>query len=305
MAITPTTIATLANLLIPGYDKQVEFNLREVPTFRAMVDRRPVQVDNPGDTVNFTWHGDLATTTTPLSETTSPDPLVVGNPTRTNVVVQEYGTWVQKTLRLSKTAFTAIDSEIAELLSRQQGDTIDALIRAVMDASTNTLDLTTGATKTFQSNTARIIRNKMRRNLIAPKAGQDYVQYVHPDVSFDVMAESGQNVWSSPHTYGGDVQAVYTGEIGRYSALRFVESTRCKVTNPSSGVAGTYLSYTFGRQALVEAVVVEPHTVMGEITDPLKRFVPVGWHAFLGWNTFRPQSLLVTKSQSSLAPALP
>jgi N4-gp56 family major capsid protein len=292
--------AVLSNHIIPAYDRMVTFALRETPSFRSFVDRRPANVTNPGDTVYFTWYADLATTTTPLSETVSPDSIAIANPTRTSVTVNEYGTWVPKSLRLQKTSFLQPDMEIAELLARQQGDTIDALIKAKLDAGTNTLD---GSSGYITAATIRTVRNKMRAKNVAFRDGANYLAHVHPDVTFDLMAESGQNVWSTPHEYV-DTGAIYAGEVGRYSAVRFVENTRCKVTAPASGTAGTYLSYVLGQQALVEANVIEPHTVIGPQTDALNRLAPVGWYGFLGWSLFRPEALLVVKSQSSLAPAL-
>jgi N4-gp56 family major capsid protein len=309
VAVTYTSIAQLSNLLIPGYDKAVEFQLREMPTFRSIVDRRPVAVDNPGQVVYFTFYADLGTTTTPLSETVTPDPIQVANPTRTSVTVNEYGTWLPKTLQLEKFAFTNVDWEIAELLARQQADTVDQLVRAVMDSSTNIFDATTGSgvggTKNASAQLLRTLRNKMRSNLVPFKDGSNYVLHAHPDITFDLMNESGTNSWVSPHIYGGDAGPIYAGEVGKYSAIRIIENTRCTHTAATSGVAGTYTSYLTGSQALVEAVAVEPHTVIGEVTDPLKRFLPVGWHGLLGWNLFRPQGLMNVKSQSSLAPALP
>jgi N4-gp56 family major capsid protein len=295
----------LSNLIVPAYDRLVSFELRETPTFRSIVDRRPVNVTNPGDTVHFTWYADLATTTTPLTETTTPDSLTIANPTRTSVTINEYGTWVPKTIKLQKTAFTKPDMEIAELLARQQGDTLDALVRAKLDAGTNTLDLTAETTKTLSAAHVRLIRNTMRSDNVPFRDGANYVAHVHPDVTFDLMSESGDNVWASPHTYGGDTGAIYAGEVGRYSAVRFIENTRCAVTAPGSGTAGEYLTYVVGKQALVEATAIEPHTVIGPVTDALKRHFPVGWYGLLGWSLFRPESLLVVTSQSSLAPALP
>jgi N4-gp56 family major capsid protein len=302
MAVTYTSIAQLSNLLIPGYDKAVEFQLREMPTFRSIVDRRPVAVDNPGQTVYFTFYADLGVTTTPLSETVTPDPIQVANPTRTSVSVNEYGTWLPKTLQLEKFSFSQVDFEIAELLARQQADTIDQLVKAVMDSSTNTFDNTTvqtAGTKYASAQLLRTMRNKMRSALVPFKDGANYVMYSHPDVTFDLMNESGTNAWVSPHIYGGDAGPIYAGEVGKYAAIRIIENTRCTHT---TGAAATYQNYVLGAQALVEAVAVEPHTVIGEITDPLKRFFPVGWHGLLGWNLFRPQGLLKLTTGSSLAP---
>lgn len=292
----------LSNLIIPAYDRLVTFQLRETPSFRTLVDRRPVNVTNPGDTVHFTWYADLPTTETPLVETDTPAHIAIGNPTRTSVTVNEYGTWVPKTIRLQKTAFTKPDLEIAELLARQQGDTIDNLVRAKMDAGTNVLDATVLANQYLSADLVRRVRNKMRAKNVAPRTGVDYVAHVHPDVTFDLMSESGQNVWATPHTYV-DTAATYAGEVGRYSGVRFIENTRCKYTPAVGGASpapATYLSYVWGQQALVEAVAVEPHTVIGPQTDALRRHFPVGWYGFLGWSLFRPEALLVVKSESSL-----
>jgi N4-gp56 family major capsid protein len=296
--INPTNYAsstTLSNLLIPAYDRLVTFALRETPTFRSLVDRRPTNVTNPGDTVSFTWFADMPTTTAPLSETVSPDSSAVSNPTRTSVTVNEYGTWVPKSIRLQKTSYLQPDLEIAELLARQQGDTIDALVKAKMDAGTNTLG--TGGTTVWTADFTRRIRNNMRAKNVAFRDGSNYVAHVHPDVTFDLMSEAGTNVWSGPHTYQ-DTQAIYAGEVGRYSAVRFIENTRC--TKSGSGATTAYNGYVFGQQALVEANVIEPHTVIGPQTDALNRIAPVGWYGFLGWSLFRPEALLVAKTKSSL-----
>ena len=65
MAFASTT--QLSNLIIPAYDRLVEFELREMPTFRSLVDRKPVNATTVSDTFYFTWYADLAATTTPLA----------------------------------------------------------------------------------------------------------------------------------------------------------------------------------------------------------------------------------------------
>jgi hypothetical protein len=138
----PTNFASttvLSNHIIPAYDRMVTFALREVPSFRALVDRRPANVTNPGDTVQFTWYADMATTTTPLSETVSPDSVAVANPTRTKrhgERVRHLDPEVAADCRRPRSRSRTL--EIAELLARQQGDTIDALVYAKLAAGTNT-----------------------------------------------------------------------------------------------------------------------------------------------------------------------
>jgi N4-gp56 family major capsid protein len=294
----PTNFASttvLSNHIIPAYDRMVTFALRETPSFRTFVDRRPANVTNPGDTVFFSWYADLATTTTPLSETVSPDSVAVTNPSRTSVTVNEYGTWIPKSLRLQKTSFLQPDMEIAELLARQQGDTIDTLIKAKLDAGTNTAG---SATQVWGGNFVRQLRNQMRRKNVAPRNGTDYIVHIHPDQTYDLMTEVGTLAWQGPHVYGGDTAAIYAGEVGRLGGLRFIENTRCTVSG--TGASTAYKAYVLGQQALVEASVVEPHTVIGPQTDALNRLAPIGWYGFLGWSLFRPEALIVASGKSSL-----
>lgn len=61
-----------------------------------------------------------------------------------------------------------------------------------------------------------------------------------------------------------------------------------------------YTTYFLGREAVVEAVAVEPHTVVGPVTDNLKRFQPVGWYGLLGQSLFRQNSLQLVKTASSI-----
>jgi N4-gp56 family major capsid protein len=293
------SIGNLGNLLIPAYDRLVEFQLRETPTFRSIVDRRPVNVTNPGETISITWYEDLDPSIDPLQETVTPSPITVDDPSRTSVTIREYGAWLPKTVRLQKFAFTAPDQEIAELLARHQGDSVDQLVRNVLDTGTNTLGA--GATTTFTAALTRQIRNKMRSKNVPFRDGSSYVAHVHPDVTFDLMSETGQAVWGSVSEYNGGA-AIYAGEIGKLSAVRFVENTRCKVTAPTSTVNGIYNTYVVGKGALVEANAAEFSTVIGPQTDPLKRFFSVGWWGMAGWALHRPESLLVVKTTSSLAP---
>lgn len=55
-----------------------------------------------------------------------------------------------------------------------------------------------------------------------------------------------------------------------------------------------------GKQALMEAVSVEPKTVIGPVVDRLARFRTVGWKAFLGWNIYRPEARYILTVDSSI-----
>ncbi len=56
-----------------------------------------------------------------------------------------------------------------------------------------------------------------------------------------------------------------------------------------------------GQQALAEAVAEEPHIVIGNVTDKLMRFRPMGWYGVLGFARYREDALYRIESGSSIA----
>lgn len=279
------------------------------------VDTKPRRQAMPGDVVTFTIHKDLsALATTPLTETVDPDAVAPQAPTQVNVSLAEYGNATLATRRLEETAFTDADAELSVIVGRNMIDTIDALIQATADASTNGLALQggtlTGGSVTVGSVTGTDVFTKafgsaavtkLRDDKVIPFDGQDYLIIAHPDVLYDVMKENSANSWIAPHTYGGDTGAVYNGEVGRLAGARYLESVRVTTGTDGSASAKVYRSYAFGKQAIAEAVAVDPHIVVGPVVDKLKRFQPLGWYGMLGWSLYRPQSLRKLYTSSSIA----
>ena len=56
-----------------------------------------------------------------------------------------------------------------------------------------------------------------------------------------------------------------------------------------------------GSQAMAEAVAEEPHVVIGNVTDKLMRFRPMGWYGVLGFAVYRDEALYRITSGSSIA----
>jgi N4-gp56 family major capsid protein len=118
-------------------------------------------------------------------------------------------------------------------------------------------------------------------------------------VSADLREESDLAGWRAPHSYA-DPSNIYAGEIGTYEGVFWVESPRMTVSNNASSVA-VYNTIICGRQALAEAVAEEPHTVIGTVTDPLKRYRPIGWYGVLGFARYREEALYRIESASDFA----
>jgi N4-gp56 family major capsid protein len=237
--------STLSNLIQTAYDKYVEFNLRSEPMFRKFADKRPVDVTNPGNTVVFQLHNDLSRVTTTLNEIADVDAVALNNTNRVQVTVNEYGNAVTTTERLALESLSAIDPAVADMLSFNMRDSLDAIVyRILVNPALGRFSGTNAANETAvngddrikESNdkiTAATVRKsvaKLRGANVQPRDGGFYVGVLHPDVSYDLRTEaavSGANVWREPHTYTeAGVGAMWTGEVGVYEGVKFIESAR-------------------------------------------------------------------------------
>jgi|DEB0MinimDraft_10_1074344.scaffolds.fasta_scaffold07105_3 N4-gp56 family major capsid protein len=240
-----TSTSTLTNLIQTAYDKYVEFNLRSEPMFRKFADKRPVDVTNPGATVVFQLHNDLSRVTSALTETVDVDAVALNNTNKVQVTVNEYGNAVTTTERLALESLSAIDPAVADMLSYNLRDSLDALVYGVLvnkatgryagtsaddEATVNGVDKTTAATTTLQAADVRRAVAKLRGANVQPRDGAFYVGMLHPDVSYDLRTEaaaSGANVWREPHTYTeAGVGNIWSGEVGVYEGVKFIESAR-------------------------------------------------------------------------------
>lgn len=290
-----------AALVEAAYDRKVEFALRSNPTFRQVIDKHPEEQAMPGDTVTLTIHKDLAPITTALDEELDGNEVTVVAPDRVIVTLHEYGSQSTMTGFLTNVAFTQPLQERAIQMANQQADSIDLLVKNVMDTTTNEYNAnasgalgakTTVPTKLGLAQIHQVI-TKLRGTNVAPTAGNDYVTFIHPNHGFDLRVETGPNAWIGPATYGGDTAQFYAGETGRLLGSRIIETPRCAYRKMTISATDydTYPVYVFGRQALVEANAVEPHTVVGNIVDVYRRKFPLGWYGVLGHALYRSAAL--------------
>lgn len=242
-----TSTSTMTNLIQTAYDKYVEMELRSEPMFRKFADKRPVDVTNPGATVVFQLHNDLSRVTSALSETADIDAVALNNTNKVQVQINEYGNAVTTTERLALESLSAIDPAVADMLAYNQRDSLDAIVYNVLvnpatgrytgasaadETVVNGLDKTSLATSTISAADIRKAVAKLRGASVQPKDGSNYVGLLHPDVSYDLRTEaasSGANVWQQPHTYTeAGVGNIWSGEIGVYEGVKFIESPRCE-----------------------------------------------------------------------------
>lgn len=303
-----------ANLLAAGYDKFLEFQLRSQPVFRQFVDKHPVDVTNPGPTVTLSIIQEFASlATTPLSEDVDISAVAPPAPVRVTVTLNEYGNGEVTTIRLRDLAFAQVDPAIAHILGLNMIDTMDKLVQNTFDGATHIIGKNSGTVKTDANGFAEAsvastdvldstvildAATLLRRRKVHGRDGNDqFVALIHPDVAADVLSNNG---WLYPHQYV-DNQGIYRAEIGTYLGSRFITTPRATVVNDGVTSTPVYRTYFLGMQGVVEAVVREPHIVVGPQVDKLRRFFPVGWYAHAGWAIFRQEAIQVARTASSVS----
>ena len=310
-AYTDSSTSALGNYLVQAaYDRYVEFALRAQPLFRQVADKRPVQQAMPGSSITFEFYNDLAAATGTLTETVDPDAVAVGNTTQVSVTLNEYGNATLATRKLEAVAFTDVDAGIANLVAWNLVDSIDQVVSAVLNAGTNVVreqggTLTVGgatssvtSTDKFASKHVAYAVSKLRGNKVVPNKGTMYTAYIHPDAAVDLRRETGSGGWLAPHEYQSNSN-IWAGEVGAYMGASFIESPRCKQASDGASSAKVSRTLFTGRQALAEAVAIEPHVVLGPIVDKLNRFRPVGWYGLAGWSIYRQAALLRVETSST------
>lgn len=295
-----------------AYDRLAYFALRSELLFDQAADVQATNQAMPGSSVIFTIFSELATVPTPLNEITDVTPVAMAD-SQVTVTLNEYGNVINTTAKLRGTAFLDVDAAAANLIGYNAGNTMDEVVREVLALGTNVAyggaassRVTVAAGHIITADNIRRAVASLRAANVAPWSGY-YIGFIHPDVSYDLRRETGNASWNAPHV-NMDTDNIYTGEIGTFESVRFIESPRTKV-RVDAGVTSTvdvYDTYIMGRQALAKAHsfidgnTAVPHIVRGPVIDALARFNPVGWYWLGGYGLFRQASLRRIETSSSI-----
>ena len=396
-AYTSTGSSTLggtvggAGLVQKAYDRLLEFALRSEPLIRSVADKRPARQAFPGQTVVLQKYVDLDQATSTLTETTDPDAVALSTPNSVTITLNEYGNAVLVTRALELFSLADVDPAIANIIAYNLADSIDSVAMTTLRSGSNnifagnaTAVANVDAADTIDSADIRRAVAKLRANKAKARRGSLYWTGIHPEVSHDLRAESGNLGWNFVHAQSNPaVNNIWAGEIGDYEGAFFVESPR--LYNAKTGadqtplattavtVAGTSGGFTVGvassavvatraevgdkitatgmgadakitsiassgnnviftvdvantgpvqattasvqvtpvtrvfntivcgAQAMAEAVAEEPRVVIGNVTDKLMRFRPMGWYGVLGFAVYRDEALFRITSGSSIA----
>lgn len=314
MAVVYTSIQTAGgwqtNTVKPAWDLLFHLALNAQPICRQFVDVRPAQPTHQGNSVtlqikqNFS-EAAVTAAKTALTEESDVDTVQLPATTTVTLTPAEYGFGTIRTLKIANRSMVPVDPEIARAVGDHAGKVTDELLQDRMITGTQvyyggsaTSTATVAAADTLTSAMIRKAVTKLRVQQAVPRDGSNYVGVIHPNVSYDLRSESGSGGWRLPMEYQTN-ERLFVGEIGQWEGVRFVENARTRKANDGSTGATVYRSFILGREALAEAVVVEPHIVIGPIVDRLERFRPVGWYGDFDFQIFRNEALVRLETGSA------
>ena len=303
-----------------AFEKLAYFALRPEMYFDQFADVQATNATNPGASVKFTVFADLAAATTALGEAEDVTPVAMSD-SQVTVTLEEYGNATVTTAKLRASSFLPVDPVAANAVGYNAGLSIDTIARNAVQAGTNVIYATGGATTATTRLTLSvddtIVAKDIRRAVAelrganVPTIGGNYVGFIHPDVSYDLRGITDASGWRDSYKYT-NAMPLYNGEIGMFEGVRFMESARAPLfanAYNGAGAPGTgdaYGTLIMGQQALAKAVSMggeygsQPTIVYGTVTDLLQRFRPVGWKHFVGYAVFRQEALRRIESASSI-----
>ena len=301
---SPTTVTSVSNLVQTAYDQYVRMALRSIPVMRAIADVKPVQQAMPGSSVVFSIYSDLSAATSTLTETSDVSSIALGNPSQVTVTLNEYGSAVTTTKKLSLTSFNDVDSALADIIAYNAADSIDSIVASVLTGGSNviyagTATQRTGITSTMTISVADIREavTQLRSNKALPRIGELYAAYLHPRQSADLRAESGTGGFQELTKYVERTPFV-AGAVGVIEGAFVVETPR--VPSVASTVT-VYQGVVAGREALAEAMAQDISTVIGPEIDALRRFRTIGWYYMGGFARLREAALYRIESATSIS----
>lgn len=312
----PLTQTSSSNWDTAAYDAYIQKPLRTELFADMLATVKPTNQTHQGASVTFNYKQDLAVATTPLVEGTDITPVAMAD-TNVTLTLNEYGNGVTTTAKLRGTAYASVDTEAAETVGRNAGESIDQLIMALMAAGSNvkyegarTARNTLVVGDTLKATDVRYAVAKLK-GAGAPRftrnsAGGAYVGLMHPDVAVDFRSDTGAAAWVSSRQYV-DPSDMYNGEVGRFEGVDWIETPRAPLVADAGSPAtvDVYLTLIVGQRALAKvwSRTVSgpvPQTVIGPVVDSLERFHPIGWYWLGAYGRFIENAMWRIESSSSI-----
>jgi len=299
-----TTTTSVTNQVQTGYDLAADFALRSIPIFDQFTTVKTADT-NPGDSITFHRWTEIAEQTSALNEVTDVTPVALASTLLTVTPVEQGMTTVTTAKVRSDTMLPGFSADQVNLVAYNMATSLDTVCRLVMDASGTerwigqTSEAAITATDILTADEVRQEHAAIVGANVMP-FGADYVWVAAPAVTYDLKSETGDGAWIAPAQYV-NTDKVYNNEVGKFAGFKFIESNRVTLTaDGGAGTVDTYHNYIFGAENTAKAVSTPPKIVQGPVTDYLMRLVPLGWYAYLGYDTFRAEASRLVLCASSI-----
>lgn len=269
------------------YDRNLLENAKPNLVYGQFGMERPIP-KNGGQTINFRRFDKLAPATTPLTEGITPKGSKL-NITQITATVKQYGAYYLLTDWLQLTAADPVLTEATNNLGDNAGETLDTIDREALmegtnvyygDGSVTARASVTAAMKASLDGLKQCARI-LKRNDAKPFANNTYVAIIHPDTWYD-LANEIEDIYK--YTESG-AQKIYTGELGTYQGIRFVETSRGKIyASAGASSQDVYATLVLGKDAYGITKVSDGglETIAKQLgssgtLDPLNQRSSVGW----------------------------
>jgi N4-gp56 family major capsid protein len=258
-----------------------------------------------GTTIEIRRLGTLALATTALTEG-SPPSAVQATWGSVNISVAQYGQWTDFSDLIETQAYDDVIGEYVRNFGETMGKTLDIVGRdlilagitqvqyAGVAANRASLQMATTATKSdyyFDSAEIQEAVNTMKRLDVKPYSDGKFYCIVHPDTTLDLFNDTDIKYAFKDAMQRGGSNPLFTGVLGDYMGVRFVETTHAPSAYISTATKYDYVyrtvlfgsgAYAVSRlSALAAKTIIHPRGTGGH-ADPLEQASQVGWKAALG-----------------------
>lgn len=288
MALTNTGSAGLSVTMKTFYDRVLLERTTPVLIHDKFGQKKSIP-QHGGKTVEFRRFAGLPVALVPLTEGVPPT-LKDITMTAVTATVSQYGDAVGFTDLVATTTFDPILTETTTVLGEQAGETIDELVRDVLNQGT-TVYLSSTASASAARNaisTGDIISvlelRKVVRTLVgnrARKINGFYQAIIHPRVAFDLQ---GTAEWVTANQFAQSGRQ-FDGSLGELYGVKFWETDKAKIfTGLGEGGIDIYSTLFFGQNAF-GVVALDGHSLktfykpLGSAgtADPVDQQQSMGW----------------------------
>jgi len=310
-----TTPGYSDNTVKAAYDLLFKWALTAVPQYRQFVDVRPQAPTMQGSSITlqlnqWTDENTVNAAKTPLSEEVDNDAVKLPATKTVTLTPQEFGFHTVRTLKLVNRAMTPVDPVVARFVADHQRKVVDELIQDKLNSGVASGNILRGAGRastnlitaadTLTADMVRVAKLKLAVAQTLPWFGDTYAAGIHPTQVFELRRETGSGAWRLPNEYGASQDKIWAGTIGDFEGVRFVENARTRVGTDGASSAKVARTYFFGREALAEHVIVEPHIILGNVgSDRYNRKRTIGWYGDFDQVVYRQEALVIAQTGSA------